>query len=50
MEVLAEEFVPLKDVRGSAGFRTTVARNLLLKFWDDTSAYSKVRRFADVEV
>ncbi len=49
MEVLAEEFVPLKDVRGSAGFRTTVARNLLLKFWDDTSAYSKVRRFADVE-
>lgn len=49
MEALAKEFVPLNDVRGSAGFRTTVARNLLLKFWDDTCASSGARRLAEVE-
>jgi xanthine dehydrogenase iron-sulfur cluster and FAD-binding subunit A len=49
MEVLIKEFAPLNDVRGSAEFRKTVARNLLLKFWDDTSASSKVRCLAEVE-
>lgn len=37
MAGIVKEFVPLSDVRGSAGFRTIIARNLLLKFWDDTS-------------
>lgn len=32
---LANDFVPLSDVRGSANFRMTVARNLLLRFWED---------------
>jgi xanthine dehydrogenase small subunit len=49
MEILTKEFDPLSDVRGSAEFRSTVARNLLLKFWDDTSAGSKVRGMAEVE-
>jgi xanthine dehydrogenase small subunit len=35
MDILAQEFTPLTDVRGSAAFRTTIARNLLLRFWDD---------------
>ncbi len=49
MGALTKEFAPLNDVRGSAAFRTTVARNLLLKFWDDTGASSEVRRLAEVE-
>jgi xanthine dehydrogenase small subunit len=32
---LAKDFVPLSDVRGSASFRMTIARNLLLRFWED---------------
>lgn len=49
MEMLSTEFTPLKDVRGSAGFRTTVARNLLLKFWDDTTASTRLHRTVDAE-
>jgi xanthine dehydrogenase small subunit len=44
MGVLAEEFTPLSDVRGSAGFRTTIAGNMLLKFWDDVSAPGDTHR------
>ncbi len=33
---LQEDFQPISDVRGSAGFRRQVAANLLLKFWSDT--------------
>lgn len=33
MTTLAEDFVPLSDMRASAAYRATVARNLLLKFW-----------------
>ena len=32
---LAKDFAPITDVRGSASFRMTVARNLLLQFWED---------------
>jgi xanthine dehydrogenase small subunit len=32
---LVNDFAPLSDVRGSASFRMTVARNLLLRFWED---------------
>ncbi len=31
-----KDFKPISDVRGSAEFRSIVARNLLLKFWSDT--------------
>jgi xanthine dehydrogenase small subunit len=42
MEVLSGEFTPLRDVRGSAGFRTTVAKNLLMKFWADTATRTRL--------
>ncbi|GAB4371544.1 MAG: xanthine dehydrogenase small subunit [Calditrichia bacterium] len=31
------DFTPISDVRGSAAFRRTAARNLLLKFWSETA-------------
>jgi xanthine dehydrogenase small subunit len=34
-EELVHDFSPISDVRGSATFRITVARNLLLRFWED---------------
>jgi len=43
MEMLADEFRPLTDVRGSAHFRTRVARNLLLKFYSDHVAAGGMR-------
>jgi xanthine dehydrogenase iron-sulfur cluster and FAD-binding subunit A len=44
MAILATEFSPLTDVRGSAGFRSTIAQNLLLKFWNATSTVSDTVR------
>ncbi len=35
--VVDTEFSPITDVRGSAEFRRVAARNLLLKFWSETS-------------
>jgi xanthine dehydrogenase small subunit len=37
MQVLAEEFSPLTDMRASAAYRAQVARNLLLRFWLETA-------------
>jgi xanthine dehydrogenase small subunit len=37
-EQLVHDFSPLSDVRGSAAFRMMVARNLLLRFWEDDQA------------
>jgi len=37
MDVLDEEFTPISDVRSGAAFRKIAARNLLLKFWSETS-------------
>ncbi len=37
MTVLDREFTPISDVRGSAALRRVAARNLLMKFWADTS-------------
>ncbi|HSQ77059.1 MAG TPA: hypothetical protein VLT13_15975, partial [Bacteroidota bacterium] len=34
--MIASDFTPLTDGRGSAEYRLIVARNLLLKFWDET--------------
>jgi len=36
MQVVDADFAPISDVRGSAEFRRVAARNLLLKFWDET--------------
>jgi xanthine dehydrogenase small subunit len=38
MPLIDNDFVPISDVRGSAEFRRTAARNLLLKFWSETAA------------
>ncbi|HUI09377.1 MAG TPA: xanthine dehydrogenase small subunit [Bacteroidota bacterium] len=33
---LEADFTPITDVRGSAEFRTLAAKNLMLRFWDDS--------------
>ncbi|MGA9115611.1 MAG: xanthine dehydrogenase small subunit, partial [Bacteroidota bacterium] len=35
--ILADEFTPITDVRGSGPARVLAAGNLLLKFWSETS-------------
>ena len=42
MLLLEKEFSPLSDVRGGATFRRVAARNLLLKFWIDTTANNSI--------
>jgi xanthine dehydrogenase small subunit len=37
MEILGSEFTPLSDARADAEYRTMVARNLLLKFFAETT-------------
>lgn len=37
MPLLDRDFTPISDVRGSAEFRRVVAKNLLLKFWSETT-------------
>lgn len=36
MDLIGTAFTPLSDARSGTEFRTTVAKNLLLKFWNDT--------------
>jgi len=36
MELIAGEFTPLSDARSGAEFRSVAAKNLLLKFWNET--------------
>ncbi len=36
MAAIAAEYAPLSDMRASAGYRTTVAQNLLRRFWLET--------------
>ncbi|MFH0865742.1 MAG: xanthine dehydrogenase small subunit [Bacteroidota bacterium] len=36
MEILAEEFTPISDARSEAMYRKTAAKNLLMKFFNDT--------------
>jgi xanthine dehydrogenase iron-sulfur cluster and FAD-binding subunit A len=43
MGIVSQEFTPISDVRGSAAFRRIAAKNLLLKFWDDTQPGSTGR-------
>jgi xanthine dehydrogenase small subunit len=38
MDALANDFAPLTDMRGSAGYRLRSARNLLLRLWLETRA------------
>jgi xanthine dehydrogenase small subunit len=37
MAALGEDYAPLTDMRASSGYRKSVARNLLYKFWLETS-------------
>ena len=37
MKLLVSEFTPLSDARSGAGYRSLVARNLLMKFFVETS-------------
>jgi len=36
MQYIDKDFTPISDVRGGAEMRRVAAKNLLLKFWDDT--------------
>ena len=36
MELINEEFTPISDARSGEEGRKVMARNLLLKFWNDT--------------
>ncbi|HEX7415301.1 MAG TPA: xanthine dehydrogenase small subunit [Bacteroidia bacterium] len=36
MELIAGEFTPISDARSGAEFRSVAAKNLLLKFWNET--------------
>ncbi len=37
MPLIDKDFTPISDARGSAEFRRIAARNLLLKFWNETT-------------
>lgn len=37
MEIIGNEFTPLSDARSGAEFRTLASKNLLLKFWSETT-------------
>ncbi len=37
MPLIDDDFTPISDARGSAEFRRIAARNLLLKFWSETT-------------
>jgi len=49
MAAYAADFTPLTDWRASAEYRATVAKNLLLRFWAETSGTgaTRVRELAD---
>jgi len=36
MQLIVEEFTPISDARSGAEFRSVAAKNLLLKFWNET--------------
>ncbi len=38
MNMIEKEFTPISDARGGAEFRRVAAKNLLLKFWSETTA------------
>jgi len=37
MPLIDRDFSPISDARGSAEFRKIAAKNLLLKFWSETT-------------
>jgi xanthine dehydrogenase small subunit len=43
MAAYADDFSPISDWRASAAYRLLVARNLLLRFWGETSGIENVR-------
>ncbi len=45
MKLIGEEFTPLSDARSGAEFRLQVAKNLLLKFWNDTQSINSKNNY-----
>ena len=43
MAAYADDFSPISDWRASAAYRLLVARNLLLRFWGESSGIENVR-------
>lgn len=41
MDILIKEFTPLSDARANAAYRSLVARNLLLKFFEESKGHAK---------
>jgi len=48
MDVLEQDYAPLTDMRGSAGYRMRAARNLLLKFFLETAEETQQTRVLDL--
>ena len=47
MAALAEDFAPLTDMRASSAYRKSIARNLLYKFWLETSGTRAATQVVD---
>jgi xanthine dehydrogenase small subunit len=47
MDALTQDFRPIDDLRATARYRMTVARNLLLKFWNDLASDAARRAAGD---
>lgn len=48
MHRIDTDFTPISDVRGSAHFRRIAARNLLLKFWSETTGEKAMTEVGDL--
>jgi xanthine dehydrogenase small subunit len=44
MAALGDDFTPIDDLRASAAYRMTVARNLLLRFWHESAGDARPAR------
>ena len=49
MRALDADFTPLTDMRASASYRRQIARNLLYRFWLETSGQHVATRVDEVE-
>jgi xanthine dehydrogenase small subunit len=47
MTALANDYAPLTDMRASSAYRKSVARNLLYKFWLETSGSKTATQVVD---
>lgn len=49
MAALDQDFAPMTDHRASAGYRMTAARNLIMKFYLETSGSGSATRVLELE-